>query len=345
MERNSKEDVEPSVNLLTGLRAHVNSMYAEFLKAKDSTADTSLKKSATGGLKFTDLDRLKSEVEEIVTKINEMNIGESKTLVKKSNKNSISSINSVGNEENQLIDSKKFVDAVYSSGNEIPKLSELKTHLSGGLRQKIRVNKSHYIHLYRRIKKYKLEDKFGKTFEFGNEISSEIETEIIHGVARDPEGDKKSTEAFLQQNIDVILGPVFKALKLHNPGFTYNRNSAEVSMTKGKLRPDYCLTYLNKMLVFKGEEKKKGSVRKIAQELTDKMKENKIGIPHHLPYMLGYATAGYNVLLVAIDHTNELIEVSDILDIRKLTDRITLMQSLLNISIIFSQMTKDLNFC
>ncbi|KAJ1775760.1 hypothetical protein LPJ62_006819 [Coemansia sp. RSA 2167] len=101
-------------------------------------------------------------------------------------------------------------------------------------------------------------------------------------------------------------------------------------MTKSKCRPDYLLM-LNGQLVFKGEEKKAGDVRNIALELVDKMIPGSVGKDGKLEYLLGYATAGSRVLFECIYGDGKMSECSDILNLERVADRVSLLVIMINV--------------
>ncbi|PWA00040.1 hypothetical protein BB558_003875 [Smittium angustum] len=82
------------------------------------------------------------------------------------------------------------------------------------------------------------------------------------------------TEAFMQYTLDKLLHTVFGLLVSNDleksEFFGFDRNKLDLSLTVPGKRPDFVVTFKD-MLVFKGEEKKKGKVRTIALELVDKM--------------------------------------------------------------------------
>ncbi|OMJ30419.1 hypothetical protein AYI69_g33 [Smittium culicis] len=149
------------------------------------------------------------------------------------------------------------------------------------------------------------------------------------------------TEALQQHVLDTILHAVFgTANDFAKIPLVYDRNKIDTSLTVAGKRPDF-VCWHNDLLVFKGEEKKKGDVRKIALELIDKMKPESIGNgPNQLPYLLSYATAGNDVLFFAINKKNKLVEVSDVLDMSSVRDRITILLILINSVKIIGEIVK-----
>ncbi|OMJ10217.1 hypothetical protein AYI70_g10464 [Smittium culicis] len=149
------------------------------------------------------------------------------------------------------------------------------------------------------------------------------------------------TEALQQHVLDTILHAVFgTANDFAKIPLVYDRNKIDTSLTVAGKRPDFVCWHKD-LLVFKGEEKKKGDVRKIALELVDKMKPESIGNgPNQLPYLLSYATAGNDVLFFAINRKNKLVEVSDVLDMSSVRDRITILLILINSVRIIGEIVK-----
>ncbi|ORX68167.1 hypothetical protein DL89DRAFT_294100 [Linderina pennispora] len=143
--------------------------------------------------------------------------------------------------------------------------------------------------------------------------------------------DNGGTESMQQHGLDVFLMGVIGTARDHLPvDVAIDRNASEASMTKQVNRPDY-LCSINGQLVFKGEEKKRGDVRTIARELIDKMLPGVVGKNGRLAYLFGYATAGTRVLFECIYDDMKMHECSDILDLAKLRDRITMIMILVNI--------------
>ncbi|OLY78286.1 hypothetical protein AYI68_g7667 [Smittium mucronatum] len=149
------------------------------------------------------------------------------------------------------------------------------------------------------------------------------------------------TEALQQHVLDTILHAIFgTANDFAKIPLIYDRNKVDTSLTVSGKRPDFVCWY-DKLLVFKGEEKKKGNVKTIALELIDKMKPESIGNnSSQLPYLISYATAGNDIQFFAINKDNKLIEVSDVLDMSIVQDRITILLILINTVRIIREMVK-----
>ncbi|KAJ2746994.1 hypothetical protein GGI20_000890 [Coemansia sp. BCRC 34301] len=139
------------------------------------------------------------------------------------------------------------------------------------------------------------------------------------------------TESMQQHVLDAFLMGIIGTAQDHlASNIKIDRNSAESSMTLPQCRPDYLLT-MNGQLVFKGEEKKGGDIRRIAEELTDKMIPGSVGKTGRLDYLLGYATSGSQVLFECIYDNHTMLECSDIIDLAKLPDRVTMVIMLVNV--------------
>ncbi|KAJ2689913.1 hypothetical protein IWW39_001137 [Coemansia spiralis] len=139
------------------------------------------------------------------------------------------------------------------------------------------------------------------------------------------------TESMQQHVLDAFLMGIIGTAQDHLViNIKIDRNAAESSMTLPQCRPDYLLT-MNGQLVFKGEEKKGGGIRRIAQELTDKMIPGSVGKTGKLDYLLGYATSGSQVLFECIYGDHTMLECSSILDLMKLPDRVTMVIMLVNV--------------
>ncbi|KAJ2252760.1 hypothetical protein GGI13_003088 [Coemansia sp. RSA 455] len=139
------------------------------------------------------------------------------------------------------------------------------------------------------------------------------------------------TEAMQQHVLDAFLMGIIGTAQDHlATNIKVDRNAAESSMTMPQCRPDYLLT-MNGQLVFKGEEKKGGDIRHIAQELSDKMLPGSVGKTGKLDYLLGYATSGSRVLFECIYSDRAMLECSNIIDLLKLPDRVTMVIMLVNV--------------
>ncbi|KAJ2581361.1 hypothetical protein GGH95_002119 [Coemansia sp. RSA 1836] len=139
------------------------------------------------------------------------------------------------------------------------------------------------------------------------------------------------TESMQQHVLDAFLMGIIGTAQDHLvTNIKIDRNAAESSMTLPQCRPDYLLT-MNGQLVFKGEEKKGGDIRRIANELIDKMIPGSVGKTGKLDYLLGYATSGSQVLFECIYDNHAMLECSNIIDLSKLPDRVTMVIMLVNV--------------
>ncbi|KAJ1956776.1 hypothetical protein GGI12_005219 [Dipsacomyces acuminosporus] len=187
-----------------------------------------------------------------------------------------------------------------------------------------------HLHIYQSLEKEIGQDLLEKTFciveEVGNicpSLTPRVETALLVRNAN------IGSESMQQHVLDAFLMGIMETAQDHlSANIQIDRNANEKTMTKGNDRPDFLLM-LNGQLVFKGEEKKEGSVRIIAKELEDKMLPGSVGDNGKLKYLLGYATAGSQVLFECI-HEDGMDECSDVIDLAKLRDRITMLIILIN---------------
>ncbi|KAJ2267262.1 hypothetical protein EV176_005320 [Coemansia sp. RSA 451] len=223
---------------------------------------------------------------------------------------------------------KEMCAALFSPLCNIPKREELSTLLLQKPEIKIPIHHSTYSWLQTYIEDEKLEDMFDIVEKVGNicpKLTPRVETALQVKVSNDV------TESMQQCFIDVFLmGIVGTAQEYLEMDTKINRNANELSMTKSKCRPDYLLM-LNGQLVFKGEEKKAGDVRNIALELVDKMIPGSVGKDGKLEYLLGYATAGSRVLFECIYGDGKMSECSDILNLERVADRVSLLVIMINV--------------
>ncbi|KAJ1673607.1 hypothetical protein EV182_004904, partial [Spiromyces aspiralis] len=141
-------------------------------------------------------------------------------------------------------------------------------------------------------------------------------------------GNQGGTEAYYQYSIDTFIYAAFGLARAYlNLPINFDRNKADGSgATKPQLRPDF-VCWVNKKLVFKGEEKKSGDVHVVANELVDKMMKG-TGL---LPYLLCYASAGTTIQFAAIDSKHKLHFIGDTLDISKPQGRFYVMRAMVNV--------------
>ncbi|KAJ1859319.1 hypothetical protein GGH12_002324 [Coemansia sp. RSA 1822] len=223
---------------------------------------------------------------------------------------------------------KEMCSVLFSPLSNIPNREELSTILLQKPEIKIPIHLSTYSWLQTYIDDDKLEDMFDIVEKVGNicpKLTPRVETALQVNVFNDV------TEGMQQCFIDVFLmGIVGTAQEYLEMDTKINRNANELSMTKSKCRPDYLLM-LNGQLVFKGEEKKAGDVRRIALELVDKMIPGSVGKDGKLDYLLGYATAGSRVLFECIYADRKMSECSDILNLERVADRVSLLIIMINV--------------
>ncbi|KAJ1719951.1 hypothetical protein LPJ53_005368 [Coemansia erecta] len=144
----------------------------------------------------------------------------------------------------------------------------------------------------------------------------------------------RGTESMQQHVIDKFLMGIISTAQseLTDVDILIDRNATESSVTKSGCRPDFLFS-INGQLAFKGEEKKAGDVRKIAKELTDKMIPGSVGknATSRIQYLLGYATAGSRILFTCIHGDNKMVECSNILNLERIPDRVTMIRIVVNI--------------
>ena len=111
------------------------------------------------------------------------------------------------------------------------------------------------------------------------------------------------------------------------------------STTKGTQRPDF-LCWINKLLIFKGEEKANvGDFGTAKAELVEKFNVLDPIFFGNVKFMICYAAAGPNVQFYAIDgsketakNPNQLIPFTSVLNSSNLVDRITILRTIVNIA-------------
>jgi len=110
-----------------------------------------------------------------------------------------------------------------------------------------------------------------------------------------------ASENLWQSYYDVFLAMTENLCRGYGFPIEPKRNQVDPSTTKKNLRPDYVLCH-NKLLLLRGEEKCSGFPIAIPlKELTDKMHQWNPVFYGELPFILGYATSGASISIVAID--------------------------------------------
>ncbi|KAJ1831904.1 hypothetical protein LPJ63_003940 [Coemansia sp. RSA 2711] len=223
---------------------------------------------------------------------------------------------------------KDMCTKLFSPLESIPDRRKLQAVLLQPPQVKIPIHHSTYGWLKTHVEDERLQDIFDIVEVVGNlcpKLTPRVETALQVKVATDV------TEGMQQCFLDTfLLGIIGTAQEYLELDAKVDRNANELSMTQTKSRPDYLLM-LNGLLVFKGEEKKAGDVRHIALELIDKMIPGSVGKDGKLDYLLGYATAGSRVLFECIHGDGKMSECSDILNLERVADRVTLIVILLNV--------------
>lgn len=224
---------------------------------------------------------------------------------------------------------KEISEKLFAPLDSVPKVSELKKCLGSNLKAKIPIHHHIYELLQQQeVDKKLLEDNFTIVEKVGNicpRLTPRVETALMSN------NISVGTESMQQHVLDAFLmGVIGTAQDNLEMDVAVDRNAAEPSMTLPQQRPDYLLM-INGQLVFKGEEKKGGNVRNIAVELTDKMLEGVVGKKGKLEYLLGYATAGSRVLFECIHGEHKMTECSDIFNLLRPSDRVSMVLMLVNV--------------
>ncbi|KAJ1736266.1 hypothetical protein LPJ61_000050 [Coemansia biformis] len=192
---------------------------------------------------------------------------------------------------------------------------------------KIPIHFSVYEWLQGQVEEHVLDEVFSIVEEVGNvcprltpRVETALQVQVTGGV----------TESMQQSVLDTFLASILGTATEHMGLDTkIDRNANETSMTSARHRPGYILM-INGLLVFKGEEKASGKVRTSAKQLVDKMLPGSVGKNGKLDYLLGYATAGSRILFECIYGDDEMSECSDILNLERVSDRVTLLVILIN---------------
>ena len=119
------------------------------------------------------------------------------------------------------------------------------------------------------------------------------------------------SEDMFRSTFDALLGWPIKHL-LSPVIVNLGRNSEEVSnlwLTKRNTRPDFLLS-VKEVLLLRGEEKADGkSIEKPAEELVRKIRNWNPAVYGRLPYVFGFASAGYKFRLYALHPQPGTLEV------------------------------------
>ncbi|KAJ1985945.1 hypothetical protein GGI25_006452 [Coemansia spiralis] len=223
---------------------------------------------------------------------------------------------------------KRIYEQLFQPSGSAPKQSELRKCLLEAPAIRIPIHRYTFNKLNNHVESTLLESYFSIVEEVGNitpHLTPRVEAALmVNNVS-------VGTESMQQHVLDAFLMGIIGTAQEYLPmDVSIDRNAAEASMTLPQCRPDYLLMF-NGQLVFKGEEKKRGDVRHIAEELTEKMADGVLGKKGKLDYLLGYATAGPRVLFECIHEGNKLLECSDILNLERIPDRVTMLIILINV--------------
>ncbi|KAJ2782669.1 hypothetical protein H4R18_002147 [Coemansia javaensis] len=222
---------------------------------------------------------------------------------------------------------KEVCQALFSPLDAVPSHADLTQELLKTPVVKIPIH--HHVHewLKKHVEADVVDSMFSIVEQVGNicpKLTPRVEAALQVRVA------SEGTESMQQSALDPFL------MGIHGTATEYasfetriDRNANETSTTKYRCRPDYLLL-INGQLVFKGEEKRAGDVREIAEELISKNREEIIGKNNKIDYILGYATAGSRVLFECIYSHNEMLECSDILNLERIPDRVKMLTILIN---------------
>ncbi|KAJ2672196.1 hypothetical protein IWW42_002922 [Coemansia sp. RSA 1085] len=223
---------------------------------------------------------------------------------------------------------KEMCRKLFSPLKAVPNRETLQSVLTANPVVKIPIHQHTFSWLQEHVEEDKLKGVFDIVEEVGNicpKLTPRVEAALHVNVPRDV------TEGMQQCALDAFLmGVIGTAQEYIAISTKVDRNANELSMTKFMCRPDYLLMF-NGQLVFKGEEKKSGDARNIALELTEKMIPGSVGKDGKLEYMIGYATAGSSILFECIYGDEKMSECSQILDIERVADRVTLILILINV--------------
>ncbi|KAJ1668371.1 hypothetical protein IW140_000198 [Coemansia sp. RSA 1813] len=219
-------------------------------------------------------------------------------------------------------------EQLFKPAETVPKPDDLRKALLNEPAVRIPIHQYVYDKLKDDVAVPELEKYFSIVEQVGNiapQFTPRIETALLVNNVN------VGTESMQQHVMDAFLMGVIGTAQEHlTMDVMIDRNAAEPSMTLPQSRPDYLLIF-NGLLVFKGEEKKGGNIRHIALELTEKMISGAVGKKGKLEYLLGYATAGSRVLFECIYEGNQMVECTDIINLTKPSDRVTMLIVLINV--------------
>ncbi|KAJ2665115.1 hypothetical protein IWW48_000382 [Coemansia sp. RSA 1200] len=225
-------------------------------------------------------------------------------------------------------DESSICEQLFRPAKDVPKPADLRKALLNEPVVKIPIHQYVFDRLKEDVPVSELESYFCIVENVGNiapQLTPRVETALLVNNV------DIGTESMQQHVLDAFLmGVIGTAQEYLGMDVMIDRSAAEPSMTLPQSRPDYLLLF-NGLLVFKGEEKKGGNVRQIALELTDKMADNVVGKEGKLEYLLCYATAGSRVLFECIYEDNKMVECAEIINLKKVSDRVTMLIILINV--------------
>ncbi|ETM48304.1 hypothetical protein L914_07145, partial [Phytophthora nicotianae] len=129
----------------------------------------------------------------------------------------------------------------------------------------------------------------------------------------------------------------------HEKGFLVREHRCladETGTTSLRKRPDYILQYKG-LLLMRGEEMSSlESIAKAQAELTTKMRRWNVMLYGDLPYILGYATSGSDLQVVAIERSDGPCRATVILDFNIFEDKAGALKVFYNLAFLLHKMAK-----
>ncbi|RLN06117.1 hypothetical protein BBJ28_00023744, partial [Nothophytophthora sp. Chile5] len=152
--------------------------------------------------------------------------------------------------------------------------------------------------------------------------------------------DPTASENTWQEYYDILLS--ISTTLCHGNGFTVlkRRNRADpTGATQPRKRPD-CILQYDGVVLMRGEEKSSLILVAVSvRELTSKMCRWSVLLYGDLPYILGYATSGSRLQMVAIERSDGPCRPTPILTCHILTEKARALKVFYNLAFLLAQMS------
>ncbi|KAJ2548657.1 hypothetical protein EV175_004742 [Coemansia sp. RSA 1933] len=219
-------------------------------------------------------------------------------------------------------------EQLFKPVESVPKLTDLRKALLKESAVRIPIHQDVYDKMKEDVDVAKLERYFSIVEDVGGvtpQLTPRVEIAMLVNNVN------VGTESMQQHVMDAFLmGIIGKAQEYMMMYVMVDRNAAEPSMTLPQSRPDFLLI-IDGLLAFEDEETRQGNIRRMALKLTKKKTSDAVDKDGNLEYLLGYAIASLYILFECIYKRNQMVECTDIINLAKVADRVTMPVFLINV--------------